>query len=48
VIDNQLDTLDDLSNEEFPILCLTDTSNSFDLDVLLDRSYNVWRWDANS
>lgn len=48
VIDNQLDTLDDLSREEFPILCLTDTSNSFDLDVLLDRSYNVWRWDANS
>ena len=48
VIDNQLDTLDDLSREEFPILCLTDTSNSFDLDVLLDRGYNVWRWDANS
>ena len=48
VIDNQLDTLDDLSNKEFPILCLTDTSNSFDLDVLLDRGYNVWRWDANS
>lgn len=48
VIDNQLDTLDDLSREEFPILCLTDTSNSFDLDALLDRNYNVWRWDANS
>ena len=48
VIDNQLDTLDDLSREEFPILCLTDTSNSFELDVLLDRGYNVWRWDANS
>ena len=48
VIDNQLDTLDDLSREEFPILCLTDTSNSFELDVLLNRGYNVWRWDANS
>ena len=48
VIDNQLDTLDDLSREEFPILCLTDTSNSFELDVLLDRGYNVWRWDASS
>lgn len=48
LIDNQLDTLDDLSREEFPILCLTDTSNSFELDVLLDRGYNVWRWDANS
>ena len=48
LIDNQLDTLDDLSREEFPILCLTDTSNSFELAVLLDRGYNVWRWDANS
>ena len=48
VIDNQLDTLDDLSREECPILCLTDTSNSFELDVRLDRGYNVWRWDANS
>ncbi len=27
---------------------MTDTNNSFDLDVLLDRDYNVWRWDANS
>ena len=48
IIDNQLNTLDDLSREEFPILCLTDTINSFELDVLLDRGYNVWRWDANS
>ena len=48
VVENQLDTLDDLSREDFPILCLTDTNNSFDLDVLLDRDYNVWRWDANS
>ena len=48
IIENQLDTLDELSSEGFPILCLTDTSNSFNLDVLLDRSYNIWRWDANS
>ena len=48
VVENQLDTLDDLSREDFPILCLTDTNNSFDLDVRLDRDYNVWRWDANS
>ena len=48
IIENQLDIIDDLSREDFPILCLTDTSNSFDLEVLLDRDYNVWRWDANS
>lgn len=48
IIENQLDILDELSSEKIPILCLTDTSNSFDLDVLLDRDYNVWRWDANS
>ena len=48
IVENQLDILDDLSREDFPILCLTDTSNSFDLEVLLDRDYNVWRWDANS
>ena len=43
-----MDILDDLSREDFPVLCLTDTSNSFDLEVLIDRDYNVWRWDANS
>lgn len=48
LIDNQLDILDDLSQESFPILCLTDTSNSFDLGLLSDRNYNVWRWDETS
>lgn len=48
LIDNQLDILDDLSQEAFPILCLTDTSNSFDLSLLSDRNYNVWRWDETS
>ena len=48
LIDNQLDILDDLSQESFPILCLTDTSNSFELDLLSDRNYNVWRWDKTS
>lgn len=48
LIENQLDTLDDLSRECFPILCLTDTRNSFDLGLLSDRNYNVWRWDENS
>ena len=48
LIDNQLDILDELSKEDFPILCLTDTRNSFDLSLLSDRNYNVWRWDETS
>lgn len=48
LIENQLDILDDLSREKFPVLCLTDTRNSFNLGLLSDRNYNVWRWDANS
>lgn len=48
LIDNQLDILDDLSQEDFPILCLTDTSNSFDLSLFSDRNYNIWRWDETS
>ena len=48
LIENQLDILDDLSREDFPVLCLTDTKNSFNLGLLSDRNYNVWRWDANS
>jgi len=48
LIENQLDTLDDLSQEGFPVLCLTDTSNSFNLSLLSDRDYNLWRWDETS
>lgn len=48
LIENQLDILDDLAREEFPVLCLTDTRNSFNLELLSDRDYNIWRWDANS
>ena len=48
LLENQLDVLDDLSNREFPVLCLADTSNSFEMDKLLERGYNLWRWDANT
>lgn len=48
LIENQLDNFDDLTREGFPILCLTDTSNSFDLSLLSDRDYNIWRWDETS
>ena len=48
LLENQLDVLDDLSNGDFPILCLTDTSSSFEMDGLLERGYNLWRWNSNS
>lgn len=48
LVENQLDVFDDLSREEFPILCLTDTSNSFGMGLLSDREYNIWRWDEIS
>ena len=42
---NQLDELDDLLHIDVPIVCVTDTANSFDLGALLERHFNVWRWD---
>ncbi len=48
LIENQLDSFDALTREGFPILCLTDTSNSFDLSLLSNRDYNIWRWDETS
>lgn len=47
-IEKQLDALDDLHKYGFPMLCITDTKNSFNLDSLLGRNYNLWRWDKNS
>lgn len=45
IITSQLEIFDEFMKIEFPILCLTDTLNSFDLQPLLDRGYNLWRWD---
>lgn len=47
-INSQLDALDELRKKEFPIICLTDTVNSFDLDLLEQRGFDVWRWDEES
>jgi hypothetical protein len=48
IIESQLDVLDDLIRLGFPIVCIMDTVNSFDLQPLLDRGFNIWRWDESS
>lgn len=44
----QADALDQLMRLDVPIVCVTDTVNSFDLKPLLDRGFNLWRWDETS
>ncbi len=45
---SQMDALDELMHLGVPITCVTDTVNSFDLQPLLDRKFNLWRWDETS
>lgn len=45
---NQLDVLDELIKLNVPIVCVSDIANSFDLDSLAVRNFNVWRWDKDS
>lgn len=40
----QLDALDDLLRQDVPIVCVTDTTNSFQLEELQKRHFNIWRW----
>jgi len=44
---SQLDALDELVSNKIPIICTTDTVNSFDLDCLIDRGFDIWRWNAD-
>lgn len=48
VIEKQLDAFDNLARRGFPVTCITDTANSFDLSPLIHRGYNLWRWDCDS
>lgn len=48
LINNQLDALDELRRKDFPIVCLTDTANSFELGLLEQRGFYIWRWDEES
>lgn len=47
-IEKQLDAFDNLARLNFPLVCITDTKNSFSLSPLCERKYNLWRWDSNS
>ena len=47
-VEKQLDAFDDMSKYAFPVVCITDTAESFELDPLLERKYNLWRWDCDS
>ena len=48
LVNNQLDVLDELKTKGFPIIFMTDTLNSFNLDQLEKRDFYVWRWDKES
>lgn len=44
----QLDVLDELIQLNVPIVCITDIVNSFELNPLAARGFNIWRWDKDS
>ncbi len=48
IVESQLDAMDELMRAGIPITCVTDVANSFELQPLIDRGYNVWRWDQDS
>ncbi|HZK53737.1 MAG TPA: DrmE family protein [Desulfosporosinus sp.] len=48
IINSQLDVLDEILKSDFPVICITDTANSFDLEALELRRFSVWRWDEES
>lgn len=47
-LNNQLDALDELLHRNIPIVCITDVANSFELEQLSLRGFNIWRWDKDS
>lgn len=47
-IDSQADQIDELIRKGIPITCVTDTVNSFELETLRMRGFNIWRWDESS
>lgn len=47
-IEKQLDAFDQIMTKECPLVCVTNTVNSFDLNPLIDRDFNLWRWDSDS
>ena len=47
-VEKQLDAFDAFMPKESPLVCVTNTINSFDLKPLVDRQFNLWRWDSDS
>lgn len=47
-IENQLENLDELIRRDIPIVCIVGTVDSFGLGELLNRGFNVWRWDSTN
>lgn len=47
-VNSQLDDLDVLLKSKIPVLCVSDTVNSLELQEMKNRYFNVWRWDAGS
>ncbi len=45
---DQLDALDELIRLNVPIVCITDVADSFEMEPLIARGFNVWRWDKDS
>ena len=41
---NDLEALRYMLFQDMPIVCITDTANSFDLQILVDEGFKVWRW----
>lgn len=48
MIDSQLSFIDELLRLDCPTICVTDIVNSFELQPLLTRDFNLWRWDEHS
>ena len=47
-LSGQLDALDELIRLNIPIVCVTDTADSFELEGLSERGFHIWRWDDKS
>jgi len=48
MLNAQLDPLDQLCRQKYPIICITDMEGSLDLRALEDRDFNIWRWNEES
>jgi hypothetical protein len=45
---DQIYYLDELMRFDRPILIVSDMDNSFELDILIERDFKLWRWDKTN